>query len=128
MTRFEDLGLAGYERGTGYRAGSLYRPAEITLRGFVRGSVLVAVLAGSSWLLWGMFGERIGRAGMWLEVAALWVWRGWRDRVDPRAGDEYATDEERRKVRRDSVWHLVCAAIWAISALALFVQSGGHGG
>ena len=127
MTRFDDLGLAGYERGTGYRPGGAYRPAEWTLRGFLRVSVVIAVFAAAAWLLWDVAGERIARAAMWLTVAAGYAWRGWRDRHHPLAGDEYATDEEREKVRRDSVWTFVIAAGWVAAVVVIYVLDGWHG-
>jgi hypothetical protein len=128
VTRFDDLGLAGYERGTGYRSGGAFRPADATLRGFVRGAVLIALGAAAVWLLWDVAGGRIARAVGWLALAAAHAWRGWRDRRHPLAGDEYATDEEREKVRRDSSWTFAFAGFWAVMAVLAYVSPPGHDG
>jgi hypothetical protein len=124
VTRFDDLGLAGYERGTGYRPEAGFRPADWTLRGFVRASVAIALFAAVISLVWAIAGERVARLAAWLGLAAAHAWRGWRDRRNPLAGDEYATDEEREKVRRDSVWSFVAAAVWAALAVAIYILDG----
>jgi hypothetical protein len=126
VTRFDDFGLAGYERGDGYRAGEGYRHPPPTLRGFLRGLAILAVGMAVAWLLWETVGERVAHLVMWLAVAVGYVWRGWQNRRYPLAYDEYATDAERDKVRRDSIWTFVTAVIWAGVGVSIYVHEAGH--
>ncbi|MBV9929565.1 MAG: hypothetical protein JO013_01310 [Alphaproteobacteria bacterium] len=126
MTRFDDLGLAGYERGTGYRPDGFRQPG-LNRREVLGALVWLALVGGACSLLWDKVGAPAARLAMWLSVAVLWCWRGWRDRRHPLAADAYATDEERGRIRRDSAWSFVVAAIWVGMAVAMYVHDSGHG-
>lgn len=126
MTRFDDFGLAGYERGDGY-GRDVYRPGGLIAPGALGTLAWTFVLLAVALLLWATAGERVGRLAMWLGLAAIYARKGWRDLRSPLAGDEYATDEERRAVRSNGKWGLASAAIMAIVVVAWFFWGGSHG-
>jgi len=124
VTRFDDLGLAGYERGEGYRPGGGYGPDGLTLRGVLIGFGGTALMLAGMWLLWTLFGERVTRTIVWLFAAASMVRQGWRDVRNPLAGDEFATPEERLAKRRGARWQVAFGALMAVFAVAAFLIDG----
>ena len=121
MRRFDDLGLAGYERGTGYRAEGL------TVRGALGAFAWAALLIGGAWLVRDAIGEALARLLQGMVLAAMLGWSAWKTLRRPLADDEYATDEERRAARRAAAWGLVIVACLPILAVATYLIDVRHG-
>jgi len=121
VTRFDDLGLAGHERGEGYR------PDGLTLRGALKFFAWAALVIAAFWLLRDAIGEARARLLQGLVLTAAVGWSSWKTLRRPLADDEYATDEERREARRAAAWALVLLVMMPILAVATYLLDARHG-
>jgi hypothetical protein len=121
MTRFDDLGLAGYERGEGYR------PDGLTARGALSAFAWAALAVGGFWLVRDAIGDVLTRLLQGLVLAGVLGWSAWKALRRPLADDEYATEEERRAARRQAAWMLVWVALILGLAVATYLIDVRHG-
>jgi hypothetical protein len=121
VTRFDDLGLAGYERGGGYR------PDGLTVRGALRAFAWAALLIGGFWLVRDAIGEVLTRLLQGIVWSAFLGWWTWQTLRRPLADDEYATDEERRAARRGAAWGLILVPLMLLLAVGTYLIDVRHG-
>jgi hypothetical protein len=122
MTRLDDLGAAGWERGDGYQ------PERMTARGFAGLLLALAGCAALTWLLTRAVGERreqdIFQIGCWLFFGAMTV----REILDPLRRDPFAEEGERRRARILAIAGLVAATAIVTASAAHLLVLARHGG
>ena len=121
MTRFDDFGLAGYERGEGYR------PEGLTLRGMLGAFASAALIIAGLWLVRDAIGEANARLLQGIALTVFVAWSTVKTLRRPLADDDYATDEERRAARRGAAWSLVFIPLMLALAVATYLIDVGHG-